>query len=236
MPDYRQYCPIAKAVEIVGERWSLLIIREMLVGARHFNEIARGLPGISRSLLSTRLRQLERAGLIGHAQDSYVLTEAGHQLAPHVFGLGDWAQRWILTEPRPEELDPVLLMWWGHSRLHTELLPGSRTVLEFRFVDHADHFWLVIESVGASVCEYDPGFGVDAVVTTDLLTLHRVWNGRQSFRDALRADRIHLHGDRAVVKQLPEVLSIVTLGEMAEAARKAGLSNDALVEAGAMPR
>ncbi len=219
MPDYRQYCPIAKAVEVLGERWSMLIIREMLVGARRFNEIARGLPGISRSLLTTRLRQLQRAGLIEHADGSYTLTEAGHDLAPHVFGLGHWAQTWLLADPRPEEMDPTLLLWWGHTRLHTDLLPSGRRVLEFRFVDHSNRYWLVVEPAGTSICEYDPGFGVDAVVTTDLLTLHRVWNGREEFRDAMRAERIQLHGSTAIIRQLPEVLAIATLGEMAETAR-----------------
>ncbi len=219
MSEYHQYCPIAKAVEVVGERWSLLIVREMLVGARRFNEIARGLPGISRTLLSSRLRQMERAGLIERRNSGYALSPAGEDLAPLVFGLGAWAQTWILGDPEPEELDPTLLIWWGHSRLHTDLLPKERTVLEFRFVDHQNRYWLLVEPSGTSICEYDPGFGIEAVITTDLFTLHRVWNGREEFRAALRADRIHLEGDRATVRQLPRVLSITTLGEMADAAR-----------------
>jgi len=219
MSEYHQYCPIAKAVEVVGERWSLLIVREMLVGARRFNEIARGLPGISRTLLSSRLRQMERAGLIERRNSGYALSPAGEDLAPLVFGLGAWAQTWILGDPEPEELDPTLLIWWGHSRLHTDLLPKERTVLEFRFVDHENRYWLLVEPSGTSICEYDPGFGIEAVITTDLFTLHRVWNGREEFRAALRADRIHLEGDRATVRQLPGVLSITTLGEMADAAR-----------------
>jgi len=219
MSEYHQYCPIAKAVEVVGERWSLLIVREMLVGARRFNEIARGLPGISRTLLSSRLRQMERAGLIERRNSGYALSPAGEDLAPLVFGLGAWAQTWILGDPEPEELDPTLLIWWGHSRLHTDLLPKERTVLEFRFVDHENRYWLLVEPSGTSICEYDPGFGIEAVITTDLFTLHRVWNGREEFRAALRADRIHLEGDRATVRQLPEVLSITTLGAMADAAR-----------------
>jgi DNA-binding HxlR family transcriptional regulator len=225
MPGYGQYCPIAKAVELVGERWSMLIVREMLVGAGHFNEIARGLPGISRTLLSKRLRQLERTGLIERETGRYLLTPSGRDLAPLVFGLGDWAQRWILTDPEPEELDPTLLIWWGHTRLRTEFLPDSRTVLEFRFLDHENRYWLVVEpSAGTSICQFDPGFGVEAVITTDLLTLHRVWNGREEFRDALRGERIRLNGAGPILKRLPKVLSIATLGEMAESARHVGAS------------
>lgn len=222
MSGYGQYCPIAKAVEIVGERWSMLIIREMLVGARRFNEIARGLPGISRTLLSNRLRQLQRAGLVERTDTLYTLTPSGRDLAPVVFGLGHWGETWILKDPEPEELDPTLLIWWGHTRLHTDLLPDRRVVLEFRFVDHANRYWLVIEQVGTSICDYDPGFGVDAVITTDLVTLHRVWNGREPFQAALRSERISMQGLSAIVRRLPAVLSITTLGEMAEAARSSG--------------
>jgi DNA-binding HxlR family transcriptional regulator len=218
MAGYGQYCPIAKAVEVVGERWSLLIVREMLVGASRFNEIARGLPGISRTLLSTRLRQLQRAGVIERNDSEYTLTPSGRDLAPWVFGLGHWAQTWILTDPEPDELDPTLLVWWAHDRLRTELLPDRRVVLEIRFVDHDNRYWLVIEANGTSVCEFDPGFGVDASITTDLFTLHRVWNGREDFRTALRAERIRLQGPGAIVRRLPDVLSIATLGEMAEGA------------------
>ena len=222
MDGYGQYCPIAKAAEIVGERWSVLIIREMLVGARRFNEIARGLPGISRTLLSNRLRSLQRAGLVARSDGAYSLTASGHDLAPLVFGLGHWAQTWILKDPEPDELDPTLLIWWGHSRLRTELLPNRRIVLEFRFVDHASRYWLVVERTGTSICEYDPGFGIDAVVTTDLVTLHKVWNGRETLRTAAADERIRFHGPPAIVQTLPRVLSIASLGEMAEAARAAG--------------
>ncbi len=197
----------------------MLIIREMLVGASRFNEIARGLPGISRTLLSSRLRGLQRASLVDQIDGVYSLTESGKALAPTIFGLGHWAQRWILSDPEPEELDPTLLFWWSHTRLQTHLLPERRTVLEFRFVDHENRYWLVVEPTGISVCEYDPGFGVDALVTTDLLTLHRVWNGRESFRQALRGEKITLEGQQSIVRRLPDVLTLATLGEMAETAR-----------------
>lgn len=219
MATYSQYCPIAKAVEVVGERWSILIIREMLIGAGRFNEIARGLPGISRSLLSKRLKQLDASGLIEHNDGLYRLTASGHELAPLIFGLGDWAEKWILTDPEPEEMDPTLLIWWGHSRLRTWLLPPGRNVLEFRFSDDERRYWLVVEPEGTSICEEDPGFGVDAVVETDVRTLHRLWNGRIAFQDALRDRLVRLGGHTALQKVLPEVLSIITLGEMSEAAR-----------------
>lgn len=219
MVDYKQYCPIAKATEVLGERWSLLIVRELLVGADRFNEIAAGLPGLSRSLLSTRLRQLTDAGLVARSDGRYQLTPAGEDLAPLIFGLGHWAQTWILTDPRPEELDPTLLVWWAHARIRTEHLPDRRVVVEVRFSDHPNHYWLVIEQVGTSVCDYDPGFGVDAVMSTDLVTLHRVWNGREDFSLALRADRIRLDGIPAITRRLPKAFAITTLGQLADRAR-----------------
>jgi hypothetical protein len=177
-------------------------------------------PVASSLVMTAATSQLQRAGLIERADGMYQLSPSGLDLAPLVFGLGHWAQTWILRDPEPEELDPTLLIWWGHSRLRTELLPyAGRVVLEFRFHDHDNVYWLVVESSGTSICEIDPGFGVDATITTDLRTLHRVWNGREDFRTALRGGRIVLRGKRDTVKQLPDALSIVTLGQMAESAR-----------------
>lgn len=215
MKSYGQYCPIAKAVEVLGERWSLLVMRELLIGSTHFNDIARGLPGISRSLLSKRLRQLTAAGMVERVDGAYALTPAGAELQQFVFGLGDWAARWILNDPEPDELDPDLLMWWGHIRLDTASLPDRRVVLEFRFRDERRRYWIVVEDVGCSVCLHDPGFGVDAVVTTDLLTLHQLWHGRDSWTVAQREDRVSFWGTPAIVRRLPEVLTLRTLADLA---------------------
>ncbi len=222
MFNYNDYCPISKAAEVVGERWSILILREMLLGAKGFNQMARGLPGISRTLLSSRLRSLERRGLVEREDGSYALTPAGHDLAPIIFGLGHWAQTWIigdLDDLDPDEIDPTMLMWWHHTRLQIHVLPErERTVLEFRFVDHPARYWIVVERGGASLCDHDPGFGVQVVITTDRLTLHNVWDDQQDFRAAVRAEKIRLEGSRAVIRALPDVMRVTSLGEMAEAA------------------
>lgn len=205
---YGQYCPIAKAVEILGERWSMLIVRDMLCGMRRFNDLARGLPGLSRTLLSKRLRQLEHAGIVEHVGDEYVLTSAGEELRSVIFGLGEWSARWQFTDPREDELDPLLLMWWVHRRIDFSQLPDRRLVMEFRFRDRREHYWIVRDSQGPSVCYHDPGFGVDATITSDLVTMHQVWLGRVPLRAALRDGRVEVDGTPAIVRRLPTVLEL----------------------------
>ncbi len=183
---YAQYCPIVRAVEVLGERWTLLIVREMLTGARRFNEMARGLPGLSRALLARRLRQLEAAGLVERADDGgYDLTRAGEDLRPLVFGLAEWGARHAFGDPRPEELDPETLMWWFHGRIDTAEVP-RRAVVQVDITDSRRLFWLVIEPQDASVCYTDPGFDIDAVMRADLATLYQVWEAEIELLDAMR--------------------------------------------------
>ena len=205
---YGQYCPISRAVEVLGERWSVLIVRDLLCGITRFNDLARGLPGLSRSLLSKRLRQLERAGVVEHLDDEYLLTPAGHVLRGVVFGLGEWAARWQFGEPREDELDPQLLMWWVHRRLDFSSLPERRIVFEFRFPDRHAHFWIVRDSEGPSVCMADPGFGIDAVIEGDLSTMYQVWLGRIPLHTVLQDGRVTLVGAPAIVRRLPDVLEL----------------------------
>ena len=205
---YGQYCPIARAVEVIGERWSLLILRDMLIGATRFNDIARGNPGLSRSLLSKRLRQLERAQIVEHVEDRWLLTDAGRDLEDLVFGLGRWGARWQFEEPREDELDPGLLMWWVHDRLDYTALADRRVVIEFRFSDHRDRFWLLRDAQGPSVCKFDPGFGVDATVRSDVRTMYQVWLGKRNLREALRAGELEIDGTPAVARRLPKALQL----------------------------
>ncbi len=203
---YGQYCPIARAVEVLGERWSLLIVRDMLCGFTRFNDLARGNPRLSRTLLSKRLRQLEQAGIIERDGDEYVLTAAGEDLRPVVFGLGEWGARWQFGDPRERELDPELLMWWVHTRLDFSHLPERRHVVEFHFTDVRERFWILRDSQGPSICRHDPGFGIDATVTADLDTMYQVWLGRVSLRTALRSGTVDISGQPATVRKMPSVL------------------------------
>ena len=205
---YGQYCPISRALDVLGERWSLLIIRDMLVGATRFGELASGLPRLSRSLLTKRLRQFERAGLVERFDGRYLLTEAGRELEPIVFGFGAWGARWTFGDPDPEELDAALLVWWMHTRLDTSDLPGRRNVLHIRFTDDPKQFWIVIESGNPSVCTADPGFEVDVTIISDLSSLYQVWLGRLPVKSALRAGRLEFVGPSTLTRRMPAVLQM----------------------------
>ncbi|HEX6567683.1 MAG TPA: helix-turn-helix domain-containing protein [Acidimicrobiales bacterium] len=219
MRTYAQYCPIVRAVELLGDRWTLLIVREMLTGARRFNELIRGLPGLSRALLARRLRQLEVAGLVVRADDGgYDLTAAGHDLRPVVFGLADWGARHAFGDPRPEELDPELLMWWMHGRIDTSEV-AQRAVVQVEVTDRRRVFWLVVEPGDASVCYADPGFEVGAVLRSDLASLYRMWEGEIDLLDAVKAGTIELAGARWIVGGLPRWLQLSPIAPNVRAAR-----------------
>ncbi len=144
-PGAGQYCPISRTLDVVGERWSLLILRDMMTGTTRFNDLARGLPGLSRTLLTKRLRHLERFGVVERSGTHYVLTASGRALEPVVFGLAQWGAEWMFGDPLPDELDAQLLVWWMHSRVDTSGLAGERHVLHLRFADDARRFWIVVE-------------------------------------------------------------------------------------------
>ena len=218
MRTYAQYCPIVRAVEVLGERWTLLIVREMLVGASRFNDLARGLPGLSRGLLSRRLRQMEAAGLVVRGDDGYVLTRAGQDLRPLVFGLAEWGARYAFGDPRPEELDPEVLMWWLHGRIDTSEL-SKRAVIQVEVADRRRLYWLVIEPGDASVCYTDPGFEVDAVLRSDLATLFQMWEGEVEFLDAVKAGSIEFSGPRWIVSGLARWLQFSPVAPYVRAAR-----------------
>ena len=136
--SYSQFCPVAKAMELLDERWTLLVIRELMMGSEHFNQLRRGLPRMSPTLLSRRLQQLVRAGIITREESDdavhYRLTEAGEELRPVVLALGTWGTRWIpdLADP---DLDPKLLLWDMHRNVDRERVPPRRTVVAFEFGD-----------------------------------------------------------------------------------------------------
>lgn len=214
---YGQYCPISRALDVLGERWSLLIVRDMLVGATRFNELARGLPGLSRSLLAKRLRQLEHAGIVERVDSQYLLTDAGRGLEPIVFGLGSWGARWTFGEPDPEELDAELLVWWMHTRLDTSHLPVKRPILHIRFTDDPRRFWLVIESGTPSVCLSDPGFEVDVTIVADVGSLYEMWIGRLPIKEALRSHRVVFEGPSALTRRMPDVLQLSRIAPLVSA-------------------
>lgn len=207
-PSYGQYCPISRALDLVGERWSLLILRDLLLGTTRFNDLARGLPGLSRSLLAKRLRQFERAGLVERLVGEYLLTDAGRELEPILFGLGEWGARWTFGAPLDDERDPALLVWWMHRRVDTSSFPGRRHVLLVRFTDDVRRFWIVLEAGVPSVCESDPGYPVDVAISSDVASLFQVWLGRLPLAHALRTGRVAFTGPPALTRRMPSVLRL----------------------------
>ena len=225
MNKYGQYCPTARAVEVLGDRWTLLIVRDLLCGAQHFNDLERGLPGISRALLAERLRRLQRAGVLERRvapdgqRTSYQLTQAGKELKGIIDVLTDWGAKWAFGEPEESELDPVLLMWWMRDRVYFERLPKRQVVLEFLFrPPHQGNYWLVLKPNDASVCLQHPGFESDVLVNADLAAFYQVWLGRITFADALCDERVELDGMPALVRGFSRWFA---LGPAAEVVRMA---------------
>lgn len=213
MQKYNQYCPVAQATEIVADRWTPLIVRELIQGSHGFNEIERGLPGISRSLLASRLRDLEAAGVVEHLPVSpgksarYHLTQAGRELKAVIEALGAWGVRWAFGEPTPDLIDAPLLVWKIHQRINREALPEGRTVLELDFTGPQPHrAWLVMERSEVSVCVIPPGFPSDLIVRADLAYFHRVWFGEIEYAEALRCGGVVVQGLPRLARQLPDWL------------------------------
>lgn len=211
---YGQYCPISRALDVLGERWSLLVVRDLLVGTTRFNDLSRGLPGLSRTLLTKRLRQLESAGIVERLDGEYLLTDAGQELRPIVFGLGDWGAKWTFGPPDPEELDPELLAWWMHAGIDASHLPDRRTVLHLRLTDHPQPFWFVVEpGLDPSVCLRDPGYDVDVTITSDLASLYEIWLGRLAVPRALKTGALTFDGPSALTRRMPSVLRLSVMAE-----------------------
>jgi DNA-binding HxlR family transcriptional regulator len=208
--EYGQYCPVALGSEVLADRWTPLILREMVLGSTRFNDIERGLPGISRTLLTQRLRHLERKGVIetqpassGRGRE-YHLTPAGEDLEEVLMAIGEWSVRWLFTEPQPADVDPVALTWWMHRRVDAERLPDRRVVIEFRYAGRPKKvIWLVLEPREQSVCIKHPGFESDLVVTTDPVSFMRVFSGITTVQQAVRDGSVTLEGAPSLARSFP---------------------------------
>jgi DNA-binding HxlR family transcriptional regulator len=207
--SYQQFCPVAKAMELLDERWTMLVVRELLAGSTHFNELRRGVPKMSPTLLSKRLQQLIRAGLLDRRDDGqdveYRLTQAGEELRPVVEMLGTWGMRWI-GELGDVDLDPKLLLWDLHRNVDPALVPPGRTVVAFNFVDVPSKlrdWWLVLTPEAVDVCDFDPGYDVAVSVTGSLRRMVEIWRGDLGWPEALRSGAVTLQGAEASRRALP---------------------------------
>jgi len=221
---YGQYCPVAKASEVIAERWTPLIVRELVLGSQRFNDLERGLPHISRSLLASRLRQLERAGVVERRVEAdsqrvgYYLTQAGQELEPIITQLGVWGQRWANRDIVPDDLDPRLLTWDMRRRIYRERLPERRISVQIDFTGaRQESIWMLLEPSDVTVCLTNPGFDLDLLITADTVALHRVWIGRLSFGVAVRDGLITLQGARDVVRGFPHWLALSSFASIPSA-------------------
>jgi len=210
MKSYGQHCPVAQAAEILNQRWTILIVRDILYGARRFNEIRRFLPLISPTLLSQRLRHLEQVGIIERRQDGmsnvveYLPTQAAQDLLPVVEVLGAWGQRWVRNRLKEDELDVSFLMHGIHYVLDLDNLPADQCVIEFLFRDtpplshenwRMDRWWLVVAQGEKQLCLHDPELDVDLSIETDLRSLTCFFMGDFDSAEAIRTGALELQGD-----------------------------------------
>ena len=206
---YGQYCPIARAAEIFAERWTPLIIRNLNLGCGTFSEILEGAPGLSRTMLSQRLKQLERLGVIESAPKRegrghhYQLTPAGHDLFTVCQSLGEWGARWL--EIAPEHLDPFVALWSMCNALRRDRLPDRRVVIRFEFTDRPrrERYWLLIELGDTEICKTSPGLDEDLCITAEAEAFVKWHAGQLTWAQAIRDGRIQLDGASSLVRAFP---------------------------------
>lgn len=220
---YGQYCPLAMASEVLGNRWTLLVVRELLDGSTGFNDIARGLPLMSRTLLTRRLRELETSGVVTHlpgkrgTSGAYRLTPAGAALASVVRSMAIWGQEWIDEEPSLENIDARFLMWDIRRNVKPADFLHDPFTVRFDFADAPDglkQHWLVFEGGEVDLCYVDPGHEIDVHLETDLRTMTRVWMGWLKLEAAIASEVIVLTGDRAFVSRAREWLGLSGLASI----------------------
>lgn len=210
MKGYGQFCPVAKGAEVFNERWTPLIIRELMCGGRRFNELRRGNPMMSPSLLSQRLKFLEEAGVVekttrdGDAAE-YALTDSGLDLGEVVLRLGLWGHKWARSRLTADDYDPQLLMWDVRRRIDVDAFPPRRVVISFLFRDMPSNrraYWLVVDDGEVDLCIKYPGFDVDLAFVTTAKVMASIWMGHTTIRKAVGGGTLVLEGDRALTKNI----------------------------------
>ncbi len=214
---YRQFCPVSMASEVLCTRWTMVLLRELVPGSTRFNDLRRGVPKMSPSLLSQRLKELEAAGIVERkilttekGMFEYHLTEAGRDLRPVIEAMGLWGQKWVESNLSLSNLDPGLLMWDMRRNLNPDPLPDKRTVVQFLYPElpaSKKLWWLVVEPKGdIDLCWSGPGFDIDLYVTTDLRTITAIWMGLTTIKK--EHDRIELEGPRPLITSMQTWLGL----------------------------
>ena len=214
--EYGQFCPIAKATEIIGEKWTLLIIRELLMGGSRFNELHRGLSLISPTILSKRLDSLTEHGLVlkkkipGQKGHEYFPTDSCKELLPVIRSLGDWGMRWARSNLTEKDYDVELLMLYLKRSIVPEKLVGRETVVRFKFTDIEEYpdWWLVIKGEELDLCVSDPGKDVDIYFTSSVKTMADIWMGDNTYKKAMGDDSLKIVGNEILTRNITSWMNI----------------------------
>ena len=213
--EYGQFCPIAKATEILGEKWTILIVRELLMGARRFSDLQRGLTLISPTLLSKRLDALTQNGLVmkrriaGQKGHEYTPTRSCHELLPILVSLGEWGMRWAQSNVTGDDYDVELLMLYLQRSIKPDALPGGETAIRFRFTDVREYpdWCLLVQDARVDICVNDPGREIDVYFTTTVKVMADVWMGKVSYRKAIAEKSLTLVGQKALINDVSAWMS-----------------------------
>jgi DNA-binding HxlR family transcriptional regulator len=214
---YKQFCPVAMAAEVLCTRWTVVLLRELVAGSTRFNDLRRGVPKMSPTLLSQRLKELEVAGVVERTElksekgvFEYRLTQSGKDLRAVVEAVGFWGQKWVEARKSLKNLDPSLLMWDMRRNLNPTPLPNRRTVIQFLYHElpvPKRSWWLVVEPLGeVDLCWTDPGFDVDLYVATDLRTMTAIWMGLTTVKK--EGAKVVLTGDRDIASKIQTWLGL----------------------------
>jgi len=220
--SYGQFCPVSMAAEILCSRWTVVVLREMLCGSTRFNDLRRGLPRMSPTLLSKRLKELELSGVIRTIPipgggSEYHLTEAGEELRPIVMAIGGWGQRWVESRLSLRNLDPTLLMWDMRRNLSPAPLPPRRCTIQFLYPELPEtrrNYWLVVNDGNVDLCSVDPGFEIDLLVTSSLQTMTAIWMGLRHLSAEVDAGRVRLDGDPGIRRAIHHALKLSSFAQI----------------------
>lgn len=221
MNTYGQFCPLAQAAQLLCERWTLIIVRELMAGSTRFSELQRGAPLLSPTLLSTRLKQLIKAGVVevheGNSSQTYHLSRSGQELRPIIENLGIWGHHWVGSNLSDGDLDAGLLMWDMRRSVNPQVFPDKRVVVQFEYPDApqgARDWWLVAESGDIDLCLHDNGYDVDVLVRCSLRTMTEIWTCRRLFNEAVRCHDVDVKGDSKLADRLQAWLRTSALARL----------------------
>ncbi|MCK5263187.1 MAG: helix-turn-helix transcriptional regulator [Gammaproteobacteria bacterium] len=221
MKTYGQFCPLAQATQLLCERWTLIIVRELIAGSTRFSELQKGVPLMSPTLLSTRLKQLVKSGVIElrgtKGSHTYNLTPAGEELRPVIELLGAWGHRWVRSDLNKGDLDAGLLMWDMRRSVDSSIFPNRRVVVQFEYPDApkgGKHWWLVSDNGEIDLCLNDHGYEIDILIKCSLKVMTRIWVCEQSFNEAEKVGDIKILGDKKLANKLQDWLRTSPLSNL----------------------